>query len=174
LGPYAFAELSPYTDARTSKIRTRVAIEWPDETPDESWLLHAIVVPVPLKLRLTLARLRALGLIAAQALGDAFKEPRTTLDSKYELSRNYAARAYGFGLSEEGLFQLICKTPLSRYVGLIEVSSQEGPLLDVVVDATETNAEPAALACVKRRAFPATRERLFETIAEHLGARAIS
>ena len=49
LGPYAFAGLAPLTD-QSGVIRTCVSIEWPDAQPDESWLLHAIVVPVPQKL----------------------------------------------------------------------------------------------------------------------------
>jgi len=66
LGPYAFAELSGFTERRTGKVRTGVSIQWPDKTPDRYWLLHALIVPVPQKLRLSLTRMRRLGVIVAQ------------------------------------------------------------------------------------------------------------
>lgn len=114
LGPYAFASLAPLTDKKTGKVRTCVSIEWPDAHPDESWLLYAIVVPVPQKLRLTLFRLRRTGLNIAQAIGEAFAEPQTTLDCRFELSRTYAKRIYTFGLSSEGLYRAACSIVLSR------------------------------------------------------------
>ena len=168
LGPYAFAGLTPLTD-QYGVIRTCVSIEWPDAQPDESWLLHAIVVPVPQKLRLTLLRLRRSGLNVAQAIGEAFAEPQTTLDCRFELSRTYVKRIYTFGLSSEGLYRAVCSIVLSRYIGLIEVAGPAGPILDIVVDSTETNAESATLACIKRSGFPNTQIRAFEAIAKYLG-----
>ncbi len=177
LGPYAFAELTPFT-VQTDEgpaVRTRVAIEWPDAMPsDLNWLLHAIIVPVPQKLRLTLSRLRRLGPAIAEAIGVAFAEPQTTLDCRYELARIYTNRAYKFGLSTDGLYQLLCGIPLSRYLGLIEISGPGGPILDIVVDSTETNAESSVLACVKRGAFPPGTEAVFLTVAKYLGTDAIS
>ena len=173
LGPYAFAGLSPLTD-KSREIRTCVSIEWPDEQPDESWLLHAIVVPVPQKLRLTLFRLRRSGLNIAQAIGEAFAEPQTTLDCRFELSRTYARRIYTFGLSNEGLYRAVCSVVLSRYIGLIEVAGPAGPILDIVVDSTETNSESATLACIMRSGFPNTQIKVFEAIAKYLGVVGIS
>jgi hypothetical protein len=83
-------------------------------------------------------------------------------------------QAHDFRLSQGGLYQLAFQTALSRYVGLVEVSSPRGPILDVLADATETNAEAAARACVRRAAFPKTRHDLFNVIAKHIGAGAIS
>jgi hypothetical protein len=174
LGPYAFAELSQFTEQKSKKIRTRVAIEWPDAKPDDSWLLHAIVVPVPQKLRLTILRLRRLGLIVAQAVGDAFADPQTTLECRYELARTYLRRAHDFGISDDGLYRLLCQTPLSRFVGLIEISGPTGSILDVVVDTTETNPEAAVLACVKRSALTSKQAAVFNAIAKHLGTVGIS
>ena len=173
LGPYAFAGLAPLTD-KSGKVRTCVSIEWPDTQPDESWFLHAIVVPVPQKLRLTLFRLRRSALNIAQAIGTAFAEPQTTLDCRFELSRTYARRIYTFGLSSEGLYRAVCSIVLSRYIGLIEVAGPAGPILDIVVDSTETNSESATLACIRRSGFPNTQIKVFEAVAKYLGVVGIS
>ena len=174
LGPYAFADLAPLTDSGSGKIRTCISIEWPDAKPVDSWFLQAIVVPVPQKLRLTISRLRRLGLGIAQAIGEAFMERQTTLDCRFELSRTYAERIYEFDLSNEGLYRAVCGTVLSRYIGLIEIAGPTGPILDIVVDSTETNSESAVLACVKRSEFPETQIEVFEAVAKHLGVIAIS
>ena len=174
LGPYAFAGLAPLTDPESGHIRTCVSIEWPDAKPVDQWVLHAIVVPVPQKLRLTIPRLRKLGLDIAEVIGFAFKEPRTTLDCRFELSRTYTKRIYEFGLSSEGLYRAICGTVLSRYIGLIEIAGPDGPMLDIVVDSTETNSISATLACIKRSGFPNTRIRIFDAVSKHLGVVGIS
>ena len=173
LGPYAFAQLSPFTDKHTNKVRTGVAIQWPDETPDQYWLLHALVVPVPQKLRLSLTRMRRLGLIVGQTIGEAFGNRTTTLNCRYELARKYAKRAYEFGLSAEGIYKLACQTPLSRYLGLVEVWSAAGPIVDVLLDTTEADPEAAVLACVKRSGMPAEFTAILDAIATHLGGVAI-
>ena len=174
LGPYASAGLAPLTDPQSGKIQTCVSIEWPDKKPVESWLLHAIVIPVPKKLRLTLAGLQRIGLNVAHAIGEAFTEPKTTLDYRFELSRTYAKRIYGFGLSSEGLHRAVCGTVLSRYIGLIEIAGPAGPMLDIVVDSTETNPESAVLSCIKRSGFPETQIKVFEAIEQYLGVVGIS
>lgn len=172
LGPYAFAELSPLTDRRTGVVRTRVAIEWPDKTPDEEWLLHAIVVPVPQKLRLTITRIRRIGLLAAEAVGVALPEPQTTLECHYDFARRYITNAYTFGLSDQGMYALACQTPLSRLVGVIEIAGPGGPLVDVLLDTTEANPEPAVLACVKRSAL-GNEDDLLRALARYFGAKPI-
>ena len=175
LGPYAFAQLSPFTDKHTNKVRTGVAIEWPDETPDQYWLLHAVVSSRSQKLRLSLTRYTArLGLIVAQTIGDAFGNRTTTLNCRYDLARNYGKRAYEFELSDEGMYALACQTPLSRFLGIIEVWNAAGPVIDVLFDTTEADPEPAVLACVKRKAMPPAGTRVFNAIAKHIGGRPIS
>ena len=169
LGPYAFAKFSPLTESESGKIRTRISIEWPDETPDCDWILHAIVIPIPQNLRLTVSRLRWLGPEIAQAIGDAFADSQTTLNCRFEVSRNYAKQAYTFDLSSEGLYKIVCGTALSRHIGLIEIASPKGPILDIVVDSTESNAESAVLACIKRSGFPNSQFEVLEVIANYLG-----
>jgi hypothetical protein len=174
LGPYAFAQLAPFTDAETGKIRTGVSIQWPDETPDKSWLLHAIIVPVPQKLRLSVTRMRRVGLIVAQTVGEAFGGHTTTLNCRYELARKYGTRAYTFGLSSDGIYALVCRTPLSRYLGIVEIYNETGPMLDVLLDTTEADAEPAVLAMIKRAGFPGGSDLLLAAMAKNLGGSAIS
>ena len=173
LGPYAYAGLTQITDPESGQIRTCISIEWPDDVPNESWLLHALVVPVPQKLRLTISRMRRLGLVIAETIGKAFMEPQTTLDCHFELSRNYTKRLYTFGLFDNGLYQAICETVLSRYIGLIEITGPAGPIVDIVVDTTEANPESAALACIRRSACPSSKANVLEAIARHLGLIAI-
>jgi hypothetical protein len=180
LGPYAFAELSQFTDTK-GKIRTRVAIEWPDKIPDQDWLLHAIVVPVPQKLRLTLTSIRRVALVVAESIGRAAAEagadfacPDLTLRCGYDLARRYGAKSFGFGLTDEGLYRLLCQTPLSRYVGIIELTSSHGPVLDIVLDTTEVDSEMALLACIKRSAWPRNQDAALNVIARHLGIPTIS
>ena len=173
LGPYAFASLSQQTDSQ-KKVHTCVSIEWPDAKPVDQWTLHAIVVPVPQKLRLTLSRLRKTGIYVAQVVGELLMDRQTTLDCHFELSYNYVKRIYEFDLSSDGLYRAVCCTVLSRYIGLIEIAGPTGPILDVVVDSTETNSESAVLACIKRSEFPDTKNMLFEAFAKHLGVVGIS
>lgn len=172
LGPYAFAELSPLTDSRSGVVRTRVAIEWPDKTPDVDWFLYAMVIPVPLKLRLTATRMRHVGLFAAETLGVALKEPRTTLHCRYEPARRYTSRCYEFGLSSDGLYALTCQTALSRLVGIAEIAGPDGPLMDLLLDTTEASAEPAVIACVKRGALRDVG--LLRSFADYFGAASIA
>lgn len=174
LGPYAFAGLSPYTTDQ-KKVRTVVDIEWPDAKPDAtSWLLHAIVVPVPQKLRLSLLRLHWLGLGLVEAIGDAFGGRETTLNCRYVLGREYLRDAFGFALTEDGLYRMLCQTPMSRLVGVVEISGPSGPILDILVDSTEALAEASVLACVKRLGFPSKHAHLVGKIAENIGTVAIS
>jgi hypothetical protein len=171
LGPYAFAELSQLTDPLTRTVRTRVAIEWPDKTPDDDWFLHAMVIPAPLKLRLTATRMRRVALWAAQSMGMALNEPNTVLHCRYEPARRYTTRCYEFGLSADGLYALTCQTALSRLVGIGEISGPNGPVMDLVFDTTEANAEPAVIACVKRVGL--NNAGLLRSFADYFGACAI-
>ena len=173
LGPYAFAELSQYTINQSGDIRTAVSIEWPDKKPAETWCLHAILVPVPKKLRLTLSRLRWVGLNVAQAIGDALQQSKTTMNCQFVLSHKYVEKIYKFGLSNDGLYNAVCETVLSRYIGVIEIENPDGPLLDIVVDSTEKNPYSAILACIMRSGFPKTNVLLFESITKWLGVNGI-
>ena len=173
LGPYAYARLSPLTDVKSGEVRTCISIEWPDEIPNESWILHAIIVPVPKKLRLTVSRLRRVGLVVAQAIGEGLSDPFTTLDCTFVGSQKYTERIYEFGLSSDGLYRAVCGTALSRYIGLIEIAGGNGPVLDIVVDSTEKNSEAAVLACIRRSGFPSDQMKLFHSVSRLLGVNGI-
>ncbi len=174
LGPYADAELRSRTIQ--SQVRTSLLIRWPDGTEDGDPVLHAMLAPVPPKLRLGVVRLRALGFEVAEFIATAF--PRLVgspiLDTRYELATSYKKRALGFGLSTSGLFDLQCRTVLSRYVGLIEITNESGPLLDVLLDTTETGAGPCVLACVKRGAFPQNGQNVLTALSRFLNANVLS
>ena len=62
----------------------------------------------------------------------------------------YQHSAAGFNLSTEGLLRLQLSLVLSRYIGLVEITLDGEPLIDVLLDATETSANPSVRAFVKR------------------------
>ncbi len=150
----------PWT-VENGQIRTALRISWPDADIDvEHDVLSSFVVPVPTKLRLTVTRMRELGLRLADMAGLLYPqfERKVTLSTKYVKGTTYQAESAGFGLSDEGLYKLTCGIPLSRYVGVIEITTPAGPLFYLILDATETNANPAALVWVRRRMMPAESE----------------
>lgn len=175
LGPYASVDLYPYT--AQGVVKTGLLIRWPGEaTPAEDSVLTALIVPVPLKLRLTIARMRSLGIGLADAIGHRiFPEfdRLVTLNCRYRIATAYRAVAPSFGLSDDGLYLLTCELVLSRYVGVIELSAPDGALCDILLDATETEANPSVLACVKRRALTPEGDRKLEALAANLAARCI-
>jgi len=175
LGPYAFAKLSQYTVKRTAQVRTGVTIGWPDGQPDEEAVLEALVVPLPPKVRLTITRMRALGLSLAQATGQLMPnlEKKVAVGYRYVLAPDYRAEALRFGLSDEGAYTLNCETVLSRYLGLLEFGGPDGPLYDVLMDSTETPANPAALACVCRHGLAAKEMEIVDSFAHRIHAQLI-
>ncbi|HEX9198165.1 MAG TPA: hypothetical protein VF865_01295 [Acidobacteriaceae bacterium] len=184
LGPYASVELFDKTVAiegakppqPTFRLRTGMKIRWPDGTYEaDEWMLHAVIVPVPVKLRLTIARIRSLGYGIAEATGLAFAGvmPPVQLDCRYRLATDYRASAFGFRLSDAGLYQLTCETVLSRYVGAVEISSGGAALFDVLLDTTENVAHRALLACVRREGLPDTAIPVMRTFAKGLETVAI-
>jgi hypothetical protein len=175
LGPYASADLYGYTQA-PGKIRTALRIRWPSTQNEmEHAILDAIIVPVPAKLRLTVTRMRELGLALAETAGQIFSQfdRNVGLNTRYLKGTEYRKLCLDFGLSNDGLYDLLCGTALSRYIGIVEICTLEGPLFDVLLDATETRANPAALACVRRRLLPVGAERELGAIASRLGAKLI-
>ena len=141
----------------------------------EHAILDAIIVPVPAKLRLTVTRMRELGLALAETAGQLFVQfgRNVGLNTRYLKGTEYRKLSLDFGLSNEGLYELLFGMALSRYIGVIEIGIPEGPLFDVLLDTTETRANPAALACVRRRLLPAGAERELAAISSKLGAKLI-
>jgi len=176
LGPYATAKLSQYTLKTNSQIRSLLTVVWPDGHPDEEALLEAVVVPLPPKVRLTITRMRALGVPLADATGQLMPElkKKVILNYRYVLAPEYCEAALGFGLHDDGLYTLNCDTTLSRYLGLLELSGPSGPLYDVLMDTTETPANPAAIACVCRHGLAANGLGAVRSFARRIGAKLIA
>lgn len=175
LGPYASADLYTYTQP-PDKLRTALRIRWPrTENEMEHAILDAMIVPVPAKLRLTVTRMRELGLALAETAGKILPQFSRTvsLNTRYRKGIEYRKLSLEFGLSNDGLYELLCGIALSRYLGVIEIQIPDGPLFDVLLDATETRANPAALACVRRERLPAGSEQQLGAIASRLGAKLI-
>lgn len=175
MGPYASADLYTYTQP-PDKLRTALRIRWPrTENEMEHAVLDAMIVPVPAKLRLTVTRMRELGLALAETAGKIFPQfsRNVGLNTRYRKGVEYRKLSLEFGLSNDGLYELLCGLALSRYIGIIEIQIPEGPLFDVLLDATETRANPAALACVRRERLPTGAESQLSAIASRLGAKLI-
>jgi len=172
LGPYASAEIGAWTIKE--KIATGLLIRWPDkDIMNEQSILLWMLVPMPAKARMPVSRMRALGLNLAQAIGQLFPEfsKRITFRCSYCFASKYRRSATQIGLSAAGLYGLNCEIPLSRYIGLIELSVPEGPLLDVLLDATETRANPSVLAFVVRQKFSSKHVPQLGLVAKNTDAR---
>lgn len=174
LGPYAAADIYGLTDPKSGSVRTHLRIRWPGSEAEVDHLrLLAIVVPAPAKLRLTVTRMRALGIPLANAVG--FLLNRTVeLNCRYDVASSYRVSAFQFDLTDEGAYSLAHALVLSRYIGIIEVSDDEGPLLDVLLDSTETVANPSVLACVARRRLDAGAEEDLSHLSQRLAAAFVS
>jgi hypothetical protein len=173
LGPYASAEIGPWT-LGNGHIATGLLIRWPDkDIMNEQSVLLWMLVPMPAKARVPISRMRILGLNLAQAAGELFPEfsKRITFDCSYRFASQYRRSATQLGLSAAGLYGLNCEIVLSRYVGVIELSIPEGPLFDVLLDATETRANPSAVAFVVRTEFPKKYVAQLGLVAKNTGAR---
>src|ERR1700739_688699 len=85
LGPYAKADLYQWTSSE-GKIKTALRIAWPDKAADvENAVLHSFVVPVPTKARLTVTRMREMGLHLADTAGRIYPQFQrsVTLATRY-------------------------------------------------------------------------------------------
>lgn len=174
LGPCVSADIYNHTDEPSMSIKTALRIRWPGSKDEEDHLLlGAIVVPVPAKIRLTVTRMRTVGFPIANAAG-LLLERTVDLDYRYVLASSYRARAFEFDLTDDGAYSLAHGLVLSRYIGLIELSDSEGPLLDILLDSTETVANPSVLACVVRRSLDDDAEKAFFHLSQKLAATHVS
>jgi len=173
LGPYAVAQISPWTHTQNgqTKILTALQIQWPDKTQGELSILRALIVPVPDKIRMPVSRMLASGAVLAELTGLYFTEfeHRVILNVGYLLGTKYRENARDFGLTKDGLRTLCCNKVLPRYVGVIEIMAKEGPLYDVLLDTTETRANPSTLLFVCRSAFPTSYQPALRALAEQFG-----
>ena len=172
LGPYAAACLKSTTFG--SRVVTTLELQWPDEQPVEEWRLHGMVIPVPAKLRLSAVGLRALAHEIAQAVAAITPFAELEVRTRFCGGATYRAKAYSFDLSSQGLREFTHETVLSRYVGLIELVTDSGPVADVIVDATETSPNPAVLAVVRREGVTVAYGRQIRIVARVLGAKGIT
>ena len=174
LGPYASADIYNLTDAESGSTKTALRIRWPGrEDEADHLLLRASVVPVPAKIRLTVARMRSLGFPIADATGVLLNRT-VDLNCRYDVASSYRTRAFQFDLNDDGAYLLAHGLVLSRYIGLIELSDDEGPLLDVLLDSTETVANPSVLVCVVRRSLDADAEDNLSHLSRRLAAAHVS
>jgi hypothetical protein len=174
LGPYAVAAIFAHTitlDGGKNIVRTGLHLKWPDEVDAEVSVLDAIIVPLPTKVRLTITRMRSLGLGVANTVGKLLPQfgQQTTLRCRYRLATDYRAAARDFGLTPAGLYNLNCELVLSRYIGMIELSAPDGAIVDFLLDATESGINPVVLGCVQRRSLSAEDSANLAFIASRLG-----
>ena len=173
LGPYASAAMKSTTI--NGGVVTTLELSWPDDKPAEESQLYGMLIPVPVKLRLSAVRLRALAHAVAQTVAVGIPAlAGLEVHTSFCKGASYRAKAYDFNLSLEGLREFTHETILSRYVGVIELVTDSGPVADVILDATETSPNPGVLAVVRREAAPPTYGRQIRVIANVLGAKGIT
>ena len=174
LGPYASATMKS-TTIDAGVVVTTLELSWPDEHPAEESQLFGMLIPVPVKLRLSAVRLRAIAHEVGQAVAVGIPALHgLEVHTSFCKGASYRAKAYDFNLSLGGLREFTHETLLSRYVGVIELVTDNGPVADVILDATETSPNPGVLAVVRREAAPLTYGRQIRVIAEVLGAKGIT
>ena len=173
LGPYASAAMKSTTI--NGGVVTTLELSWPDDKPAEESQLYGMLIPVPVKLRLSAVRLRAFAHAVAQTVAVGIPAlAGLEVHTSFCNGASYRARAYDFNLSLERLREFTHETILSRYVGVIELVTDSGPVADVILDATETSPNPGVLAVVRREAAPPTYGRQIRVIAKVLGAKGIT
>ena len=173
LGPYASAAMKSTTI--NGGVVTTLELSWPDDKPAEESQLYGMLIPVPVKLLLSAVRLRALAHAVAQTVAVGIPAlAGLEVHTSFCKGASYRAKAYDFNLSLEGLRDFTHETILSRYVGVIELVTDNGPVADVILDATETSPNPGVLAVVRREAAPLAYGRQIRVIAEVLGAKGIT
>ena len=173
LGPYASAAMKSTTI--NGGVVTTLELSWPDDKPAEESQLYGMLIPVPVKLRLSAVRLRALAHAVAQTVAVGIPAlAGLEVHTSFCKGASYRAKAYDFNLSLEGLRDFTHETILSRYVGVIELVTDNGPVADVILDATETSPNPGVLAVVRREATSPAYGRQIRVIAKVLGAKGIT
>jgi hypothetical protein len=174
LGPYAIARLEAMTlPDTTRRPQTKLVIKWPGaKFDDESVRLYGIVVPVPMKVRLPVTRLRAVAHVVGQAIGAALPqfERSATISARYVLGTTYSRGLIQSKISDAGLRQVTENLALSRYLGLIEVSALDQPVVDVILDCTEAVEEPSVIAVVTRSQLSSAGLSVMQNLATALGA----
>ncbi len=183
LGPYACANLFNQTVALPgggNKVMTALSIAWPErhggKAEYEFSFLQGIIVPLPRKVRLSLTQLWTLGLSIAQWVSQSIfpsLKGQVVLSCRYRLAVKYRRDGYSFGLTRRGAVALASELVLSRYLGMIELTVGDTPLLDVLIDSTETDPNSSVLAVVRRAAFPRGEEKQLKLIAARVGARVV-
>jgi hypothetical protein len=180
IGPYATADLYGYTLKQErdglpapARLATGLRIRWPgQETEEDHSVLLSFVIPVPPKVRLTANTLQAVGLEIAEFTGtEVFPKDDIVVSYRYAKAINYQQRAIDFGLSGPGLYTMTSECVWSRYIGIVEFAGIEGALFDVILDATETSANPAILAFVRRGDPNATEFTRLRELAKEVKAR---
>ncbi len=173
LGPYAVARLAPLTVPGSKDAQTNLVIKWPlADIDEEAVRLHSMIIPMPVKVRLPVTRLRRLGHIVAQALGDALPEfhGELAMTCRYVRATTYARRIVQSNISAEGIETVIGNLALSRYLGVIELHARERAVVDVLLDCTEAVESPSVIAIVLRSRASAATASTLQRLAGVLGA----
>jgi hypothetical protein len=143
-----------------------------DGTEFDKRVIRAIIVAVPSKVRLSLGRLRQLGWILGRSIALGVVPDlagRIGFSCYFERSTDVIRLITADGLSANGAYTLACQTALSRYVARVALSESGKPLFDVLLDSTETEANPSVLAFICRRTLPSTAINHARQLASHFG-----
>jgi len=173
-GRFRLADSNSVRDATSTVPILRIQHRDVDTDPR---VIKAIVVAMPAKIRLSVARLREMGLAVAKYVATGVAPDlrgRVVFSCYFQKGVDAARLAGADSLSDRGAYWLQCEATLSRYVGRVELTEGKKPLFDVLLDATETEANPAVLAFIARRPLTTSALAHARFIAEHYGVELIT
>lgn len=176
-------------DIRVEHYHGKFRVAQPDSTPDavstlptleidhagvdkDPRVIKAIVAAMPAKIRLSVSRLREMGLAVAKYVATGVVPDlrgRVVFSCFFQKGIDALRLAGPDSLSDASVYRLQCETTLSRYVGRVELTADGEPLFDILLDATETEANPAVIAFIARRSISASALANARFIAAHYG-----
>jgi hypothetical protein len=158
-GPYLRADLVKEDSQLVLSIRTRKGIDGAsDET--ERWRVTHILTPMHHKIRLSFAELQQLATPLVKSIGQTWNQATRKQGEKEQPAIEYrvwVARSHSYLerlAVEEAEFDsnaaatVAERVPLSRYIGVLQISVREIGVLHVLIDSTGTRRNPAYSAVV--------------------------
>ena len=148
-GPYLRVNFEDCQKERPLYLNIPARSAVPEE-PDERWKLTHILIPMHDKIRLSFTGLRRVADGAADIFlrygstfeipEDEYPPPKVTIDTRIMRAHKYIEAVFigKSGFSAAKVRKLSTSIPLSRYLGIVRVTSSNTDPIDIIVDTTST------------------------------------
>lgn len=150
-GPYMRAEIERDKDNLCLRLRSE------SQAWDETWRVSHVLVPMHNKIRLSLSQLRTSALwvsgnFQSRRVNLGMKKIQTEIGAWIERASTYIESQLTGAerLPDRGLEELCDRIPLSRYVGVVRLKSDDIGPVDVLLDTTTTERNLQCLAVIPR------------------------